>query len=407
MTRVAHLDPVGGLAGDMLLAALLDAGAPADVLDDTISALGLSNARVDVVRVSRAGLVATHARVVVGVRAHARPAPELRAVIARAGLSPSVRARSLEALDRLIAAEAAVHGVAIDEVVLHELGGDDTLVDICGVMALVDALGIGRVTSGPMPLGIGMVEGEHGVLPIPAPATLLLLRGAPVIGVEIEGELVTPTGAAIVATLAEGFGAAPAMTVEAVGVGAGTRELPGRPNVVRVLLGEEVRDVEAAAGTHEVVLLEANVDDLVPELVPDVIDACLAAGALDAWSTPIHMKKGRPGLLLSVLGRPADEGVLAATLLEHSTSLGVRVRRQSRHELDRAIREVLVQGHPVRVKIGLREGRVLNVAPEHDDCAAVAAASGRPVKQIWAEALAAATAASAEPEEVDVDGVPR
>ena len=263
------------------------------------------------------------------------------------------------------------------------------------------------MSAGALPIGGGTVEGAHGTLPAPAPATLALLRGAPVMGVPVEGELVTPTGAALVATLADAYGPPPPMNLETVGVGAGSRELPGLPNVVRVLLGTEVRTADAAGRTQEVVLLEANVDDLVPELVPDVIEACLSAGALDAWSSPIHMKKGRPGVLLSVLGRPADESVLAATLLEHSTSLGVRVRRQSRYELDRAIREVSVQGHPVRVKIGLREGRVVNVAPEHDDCAAVAAASGRPVKQIWAEALAAATAASAELEEAGLDGLPR
>jgi len=176
--------------------------------------------------------------------------------------------------------------------------------------------------------------------------------------------------------------------LRASGTGAGTREHPDRPNIVRVMIGDSA--VGPPADTA-VVQLEANVDDLVPELVPDVLEACVAAGAIDAWTVPVQMKKGRPGVILSVLGRPEDERPLAETLLRHSSSLGVRVRRLERHELDRAIREVDIDGHTVRVKIGLLEGRVVNVAPEHDDCAGVAAATGRPVKQIWAEALAAAT----------------
>jgi pyridinium-3,5-bisthiocarboxylic acid mononucleotide nickel chelatase len=214
-------------------------------------------------------------------------------------------------------------------------------------------------------------------------------------------ELVTPTGAAIAVTAAASFGELPTMTVDSVGVGAGTRQHIDRPNILRVVVGD------ASAGSEqdlpEVVVLEANVDDLMPELVPDVIDACLIAGAIDAWTVPIQMKKARPGLLLSVLARPHDERRLAETLLRHSSTLGVRVRRHARYELDRAIREVEVEGHPIRIKVGMLSGRVVNVAPEHDDCAEVAAASGRPVKQIWAEALAAATVVMPEavPEDAD------
>jgi pyridinium-3,5-bisthiocarboxylic acid mononucleotide nickel chelatase len=207
--------------------------------------------------------------------------------------------------------------------------------------------------------------------------------------VQTTGELVTPTGAAIAVTAAETFGELPPMTVRAVGVGAGTRTHEDRPNILRVVIGDAVAPSD---GATDVVVLEANIDDLVPELVPDVLEACLAAGALDAWTAPIQMKKSRPGVLLSVLARRDDETTLAEIVLRHSSTLGVRVRRQHRYELDRAIREVGVSGHTVRVKIGLLGGEVVNVAPEHDDCAAVAAAVGRPVKQIWAEALTAAIA---------------
>ncbi len=387
MTRVAYVDPVGGLAGDMFLAVLLDDGAPRTALDDTVRALGLRDTRIDVDRSERSGLVATW----VDVRTEpgaGRAAASMRRRIEEASLPDRVRTRSIEVFDRLVAAETEVHGAQPDEVVLHELGGDDTLVDICGAFALLDALGIERLVCAPIPLGRGVAMGDHGPLPLPGPATLQLLVGVPVYGVPTPGELVTPTGAAI-ATAVDDFGELPAMTVRAVGIGAGSREHLDRPNILRLTIGDATMAREPSPG--DVVVLQTNVDDLVPELVPDVLDACRAAGALDAWTTPIQMKKGRPGLLLSVLGRPRDERRLAETLLRHSSTLGVRVRHHARYELDRAIREVHVDGRPIRVKIGLLDGDVVNVAPEHDDCAEVAAATGRPVKQIWAEALAAAT----------------
>jgi len=374
VTRIAHVDPVGGLAGDMLLAALLDAGAPTQALDDTIAALGLEGVAIDVSRPVRGGLRSTHV--------------EVRTNTVASRLAPRVRTDALAALDRLVAAEAAVHGIDPSAVVLHELGDDDTLVDICGAFALLDALDIERLICAPIPLGRGIGEMDHGTMPLPAPATMALLTGVPVVGVETAGELVTPTGAAIVVTAADAWGELPAMVLRTTGTGVGSREHPDRPNLVRVTIGDAVTEPR---GDTTVVLLQANVDDLVPELVPDVLEACTAAGAIDAWTVPIHMKKGRPGVMLSVLGRPANERQLAETLLAHSSTLGVRVQRLERYELDRAIREVDIGGHSVRVKIGLLEGRVVNVAPEHDDCAAVAAVTGRPVKQIWAEALAAAT----------------
>ena len=392
MTRIAYLDPVGGLAGDMILAALLDVGAPREALDATVEALGVRDVAIDVVRAPSNGADATRVNVRTADRTEPRPARELRAAIDSADLPAFVRTRSLAAFDRLAASEAEIHGVTPSDVVLHELGGDDTLVDVCGAFALLNALEIDRVVSAPIPIGRGLIDMAHGVLPAPGPATLRLLEGVPVVGVATPGELVTPTGAAVVVTAADAFGEVPAMTLLRAGTGAGTRVHEDRPNLVRVLLGEAADAPE----TSEVSVLEANVDDLLPELVPDVVAACLDAGAIDVWTTPVQMKKGRPGLVVSVLVRPAEERRLAATLLRHSTSLGVRVHPLRRYELDRAIREVHIDGHPVRVKIGLLEGRVVNVAPEHDDCAAVARATRRPVKQIWAEALAAATTISEE-----------
>ncbi len=400
MTRIAYLDCIGGLAGDMVLAALLDAGSPRDVLEDTVSALGIPGVVVETERVARHGVGATSVRIVVPEPQPSRPASTLRELIASAhALTAPVRERALDALDRLAEAEARVHGVPVDDVHLHELGGVDTLVDLCGAFALLDALGIERLVCSPLPFSRGTIVTDHGVLPSPAPAVTRLLTGARFVGVETSGELVTPTGAAVVAVAADAYGELPGMTLERVGYGAGTRDTADRPNVVRLIVGQATGGALAGSGasTTDVVVLEATIDDLLPELVPDALDQARHAGAIDTWVTPVQMKKGRPGFVVSALARPADEEAVAAALLEHTSTLGVRVAPMHRYEVARETREVHVFGRPIRVKVGLLHGRIVNVAPEHDDCAAVAAGVGRPVKDIWAAALAAATQPSERP----------
>ncbi len=380
---IAYLDCVGGLAGDMLLSALLDAGAPEDVLRAVPERLGL-HVELKLERVERHGIGALHLDVLDAQASDHRAWSSIREQVERADLAENVRERSLRVLARLAEVEAAIHGVSADEVHFHELGAADTLVDVVGVVTLLAELEIDRLVCSPLPLGRGVVNAAHGALPVPAPATAALLVGVPVVGVGVDGELVTPTGASLAATLADEWGPLPAMTISAVGYGAGTSDWRERANVVRVFLGD------AAETTHEVVVLETNLDDLLPELVPDAVAACFEAGALDVWTTPIAMKKGRPGLLFSALARPADEHVLAETILRETSALGVRVSRRHRYELEREERFVMVQGHEVRVKLGRLDGRLLNVAPEHDDCARVARLVGAPVKSIWAAALAAA-----------------
>jgi uncharacterized protein (TIGR00299 family) protein len=386
--RVLYLDCVGGLAGDMLLAALVDAGAPADVLQRLPSALGLDGVRVSTTRVHRQGVAARRVAVE-GANGSARGEryADLRDRLEAAAMSKAVRARSIDALTRLAEAEGAIHGVAIEEVRFDELGAD-TLVDLCGAFALLEAIEVQRVVCSPLPFSRGLIDTRAGRLPSSAPATLRLLRGAPIVGVPEQGELVTPTGAAIASVVADAWGELPSLVLGDVGYGAGARELRTRPNVVRAVLGTSTESPER----HEVLLLEANVDDMVPELVPDAAERCREAGAIDVWTAPVAMKKGRPGVVLSALARPDAEMPVATALLEHSTTLGVRVARLHRHELEREVREVDVFGHRVRVKLGLLGGRVVNVGPEHDDCAAVASRTGRPVKQVWAAALAAADA---------------
>jgi uncharacterized protein (TIGR00299 family) protein len=384
VSRVAYLDCVGGLAGDMLLAALLDAGAGLETLRGVPSALGIDGVRIDVERVERQGIGALHLRIAADDEQDHRHYARIRELVERADLPERARARSLEAFRRLAEVEGGIHGIEPDEVHFHELGSLDTLVDVCGAFVLLEELGVDRVVSSPLPFARGYVQAAHGTLPLPAPATLGLLRGAALVGVDLEAELVTPTGAAIAATVVEEWGRLPPLTLDRVGYGAGTKDFASFPNVLRVVLGA------GQTRTAPVVLLETNLDDFSPELVPDAVERCFEAGALDVWTVPAHMKKGRPGFVLTALARPEAQAAVALALLESTSALGVRVSRLERYELEREERRVEVAGGTVRVKLGLLDGRVVNVAPEHDDCAEVARSADRSVKSVWAEALARA-----------------
>jgi len=348
--------------------------------------LGLDGVELKLERVERHGIAALHVNVVADSATVERSWRSLQEQLGAADLNETVRGRAVAVLQRLAEVEGVIHGVATDAVEFHELGAVDTLVDVVGAVTLLEELGVERLVCSPLPSGRGMVQSAHGVLPLPAPATAALLIGAPVFGVELEAELVTPTGAALASTLADGWGPIPAMTIERLGYGAGTADFAERANVLRVFVGRGA-EVDAHA---EVSLLETNLDDLLPELVPDAVERCFAAGALDVWTAPIAMKKGRPGIVLSALARPELEAAVARAILEETTALGVRAARLRRYELEREERTVEVDGRVVRVKLGRLDGRIVNVAPEHDDCAAVARATGTPIKSVWAAALAAA-----------------
>jgi uncharacterized protein (TIGR00299 family) protein len=390
VTRTLYLDCFSGVAGDMLLGALLDAGADAADVGAALEGLGVDGLRVETERAVRDGIAATRAVVVGGPGQPHRRWRSIRAQIDAAGLPDRARARAQEAFRRLAVAEGRIHGVQPEEVHFHEVGAVDAIGEICGVALALEALGIERVVCSALPMPRGFVDAAHGRLPLPAPATLALLEGAALYGVETEMELVTPTGAALVAALAEGYGPLPPMTLEGVGYGAGTRDTRAQPNVVRVVVGTAAR-----APAQPVSLIEANLDDLVPELAPDAAAACFAAGALDVWTAPAQMKRGRPGFVLSALARPHDEAAVAGAILRESSTLGVRIARLDRIELERESRTVEVAGEPVRVKVGRLDGRVVNLAPEHADCERAARITGAPVKTVWARALAAAHAEDA------------
>ena len=384
MSRLAYIDCVGGIAGDMLLGALVDAGADPEHLERVAAQLGLGEVAVSVKRVERQGIGAARVVVTAG-GGEERSWRAVRELVTASELEGPVKRRALDVLERLAQAEARIHGVPLDDVHFHELGAVDTLIDICGTLVLLADLRVDRVVCSPLPIGRGLVRAAHGWLPLPAPATLELVRGVPLEGVDADVELVTPTGAVLATALADAWGPPPNLVLEAVGYGAGERELADRPNVVRVLLGS----VQSAPRRGDVVLVETNLDDLSPEFVPDAVERCFAAGALDVWTCPVQMKKGRPGIVLSALARPSAELAVAAAILEETSSLGVRVSTMRRYELEREERTVTVGGELVRVKLGRIDGRVVTVSPEHDDCAALAGRTGRSVKAVWADALAA------------------
>jgi uncharacterized protein (TIGR00299 family) protein len=385
VSRVLYVDCVGGVAGDMLLGALLDAGADVAAVRAGLAGLGIDGFALATEPAVRHGIAATRAIVSGAPGQPHRHWASIRAQIDAAGLPERARARAQEAFRRLAHAEGKIHGVDPEDVHFHEVGEVDAIGEICGVALALEELAIDRVVCSPLPVGGGLVEAAHGRLPLPAPATLALLEGAPLYGVDVEMELVTPTGAALVAALAESYGSLPRLTLAAVGYGAGTRDLAARPNVVRAIVG-----VEAGAAAGTVSLIEANLDDLIPELAPDAAAACFAAGALDVWTAPAQMKKGRPGFVMSALARPVDETAVAQAMLRETSTLGVRIARLDRIELERESRTVEVGGEPVRVKVGRLDGKVVNLAPEHADCERAARITGAPVKTVWARALAAA-----------------
>jgi uncharacterized protein (TIGR00299 family) protein len=385
MSRVLYIDCVGGAAGDMLLGALLHAGAERAAVERDLRGLGVDGLELRETRVTRHAIACTHATVHAAAGQPARHWRSIRAQIDDAGFPARVRERAQEAFRRLAHAEARMHATDPESVHFHEVGAVDAIGEVCGVALALEQLGVDRVVCSPLPVGRGFVKAAHGRLPLPAPATLELLRGAPLHGVEADGELVTPTGAALIAALASAFGPLPAMRLEAVGYGAGTRDAQERPNVVRAIVG-----AEEPASARAVSLIEANLDDLLPELAPDAAAACFAAGALDVWTAPAQMKHGRPGFVLSALARPDDEHAVATAMLRETSTLGVRIARLDRIELQRESRTVEVAGEPVRVKVGRLGGEVVNLAPEHADCERAARITGDPVKTVWARALAAA-----------------
>lgn len=378
--KIAYFDCFAGASGDMILGALLDAGLAREAFLRRLQDLGFQGCDLRVKEVVKGGLRATRVEVVVADEVHERRLPEIEAIVKQSLLPEAIKEKAIAIFRRLGEVEAGIHGTTPDKVHLHELGGLDTLVDVIGTIAGLAALGVERVYASPLPLGRGFSRSAHGQLPLPAPATLALLEGVPVVGSDLEVELVTPTGAALLTSLAESFGTIPAMRLRSIGYGAGSWELPF-PNVLRLLIGEMA--TPGSAVTETLVCLETNLDDLNPEIYDYVMSRLFAAGALDVFLVPIQMKKNRPATLLSVLCRPGDAEAMSDILFSETSTLGVRKYAVERRALERQIDIVETPYGQVRVKVARwGEGQV-KWAPEYEDCRRLAEEKGVPLREIY------------------------
>jgi len=389
--RIAYLDCIAGISGDMALAALIDAGADADAVRGELSKLPLEPFDLEIGDAETDGFRARRAVVEAAPGSVIRTYASIRSLIDAAGLPPDATALAQRIFRRLAEAEAVVHRKEVDLVTFHEIGAVDSIVDIVGTSLALTMLGVDRVFSSAVPTGLGMTKTEHGAMPIPAPAVVELLRGAPVYSRGVPFELVTPTGAAILAATVEGYGEIPPMRISSAGYGAGTQDV-GFPNLLRVLIGDEDREGTSPAAapdgerTAEVVL-ETNVDDVRPEVTAYVLDRLLAAGAQDAWLVPIVMKKGRPAVTICVLCSADRTDRLRDILFRETGTLGVRATAVTKTALDRSVTKVETRYGAVGVKVGHLEGSVVSLAPEYDDCARLAREAGVPLRAVYDEAM--------------------
>ncbi|MFO8090787.1 MAG: nickel pincer cofactor biosynthesis protein LarC [Desulfatiglandaceae bacterium] len=387
--KIAYLDCFSGVSGDMFLGALLDAGLPVENLRNALGTLPLRGYEIESETVLRSGIAGCSFKVHVENKEHQhRNVGMIREMINSSGLSEWVKARSVEMFERLARVEGAAHGRDPEKVHFHEVGAVDSIIDIVGGVYGVEALGINELHVSALPLGSGFVESAHGFIPLPAPATAALLEGVPVYDSEQRREMVTPTGALLVTTMAASFGGMPSMTVRRIGYGAGSSDPKGRPNLLRIILGEPEKP-ESGADTETVAIIKTNVDDMTPENVGFLMERLFDAGALDVVFCPVHMKKNRPGVRIEIIGRPGDKDALINVVLRESTSLGVRFRYSARMVLER--RQVTVESPwgamPVKEVIG-PEGRKAYM-PEFEECRKVALERNIALKEIfaWVSAL--------------------
>lgn len=383
---IAWIDAASGASGDMLLGALLDAGADEELMQRAILAVAPESTTLSIARVQRGTLWANKALVGVSESSTSRGLADVVQLIAGARLDPDVTRHAISVFSRLASAEASVHGITVDEVLFHEVGALDAIADIVGVCAGFVSLQLELVHCTPVAVGSGSVMTEHGELSIPPPAVAMLLRGAPTYAGPAAAELCTPTGAALLSHWVNVWGPQPMMTVDTIGTGAGDKNFSTHPNIVRILVGTPHEKTQSQA-----LVYETNVDDLDPRLWPAVVQRLLEAGASDAWLTPIVMKKGRPAYILSALLPIERSADVRHVIYSETSAIGLRESLVGKHALDREMREVQVDDQLIRVKVAHVDGRVVNVQPEFDDVAVAAHKLGRPVKAVLATANAAAS----------------
>jgi pyridinium-3,5-bisthiocarboxylic acid mononucleotide nickel chelatase len=378
--KTAYLDCFSGISGDMFVGALLDAGLELRALQEALDGLRLTGVRVEARPEGRNGIHGT--RFLVTVEEDVQPERhfgDIQHILEQGRLADRVLERSLAVFQALAEAEGRIHNRPVDQVHFHEVGAADSIVDIVGAVFGVEALGIERLVCSPLPLGSGFVKSRHGTIPVPAPATLTVLEGVPVKDAGVEAEMVTPTGAALARVLSDAFGPMPPLKVEGVGYGVGSRDLPDRPNLLRLVLGQEA----GAVHTDTVGLLEANLDDCPPEWTGFLVERLFEVGALDVWLVPVHMKKNRPGVLVQALARPEDRDRLGDVILRESTTLGVRFQVMERRILEREVAEVDSPWGPLRVKRVRGVDGAWRQVPEYEACRRVAKEHGVALREVY------------------------
>jgi uncharacterized protein (TIGR00299 family) protein len=403
VSRVLYFDCFSGISGDMTLGALLDAGLPLDDLTRALGSLALGDVELRAEKVLRTGVSATKFSVHEPPAPRSQPPahahrhlPKIFKMIDGSSLSADARDRAKAMFQRLGEAEAAIHQMPVEKVHLHEVGALDSIIDIVGTVFAMDWAGADRVVCSPLNVGGGMVQSAHGVFPVPAPATLRLLGGTPIYSGAVQKELVTPTGALIATSYASSFGPLPSMSVERIGYGAGDRDDPVTPNVLRILIGEETCSASPGPPTRDerpggdrVTVIECEIDDMNPQIFGVVMERLYAAGALEVFYIPVQMKKNRPGTLLTVVAPPSLRGTMTDVIFGETTTIGLRHYDVDRECLERTLVPVETPIGTVRVKVASRDGRVLNATPEFEDCAKLAAAHNLPVKDVQALAIKA------------------
>ncbi len=384
--KLAYFDCFSGISGDMTLGALVDAGCSAEQLRGELRGLQVPGWELTVEKVWKNGMAATYVKVKTEDQSKHRSLGAIVEILERSQLAPRVRERAGAIFRKLGEAEARVHDVPLEKIHFHEVGAVDAMVDIVGACIGFETLGIEKFACSALNVGGGTARMAHGTLLVPAPATANLLQGKPTYSNGVQKELVTPTGAAIVATLCEAFGPQPGMTVSAIGYGAGTADLEGQPNVLRIMVGEAA-ETSVAGFDEEIAVIEANLDDMNPQIYGYFLEKALGAGALDVYTTPVQMKKNRPGTLLTVLCRPADTNALMSLIFAETTTFGVRTYRAQRRVLPRECVSVATEYGDVRIKVSRVNGRILHVAPEFEDCKRRAEEKGVPLRRVMVEAI--------------------
>jgi len=386
--KLAYFDCFSGIGGDMTLGALVDAGCPVELLRSGLRGLDVPGWELTAEKVWKNGMAATYVRVKTADTSKHRSLGAILEILEKSRLAPVVRHRASAIFQKLGEAEARVHDVPVEKIHFHEVGAVDAIVDIVGACIGFHALGIEKFACSPLNVGGGTAKMAHGVLPVPAPATARLLQGKPTYSNGVLKELVTPTGAAIVATLCEAFGPQPGMIVSAIGYGAGTADLESQPNVLRIMVGETAEKT-VAGFDEEIAVIEANLDDMNPQIYGYFLEKAFAAGALDVYTTPVQMKKNRPGMLLTVLCRPGDTNSLMDLIFAETTTFGARTYTAQRRVLPREWVTVATSLGDVRVKVSRVNGHIRHATPEYEDCRKLAEEKKVPLQTVIAEAVRA------------------